>query len=150
MKKTIITAMLAATGFGAWAQDTKTTYGEAFALKDVISAAQVASMVQGKDSAFVQTEGTVKEVCQAKGCWMKVDAGNGQEMLVRFKGYSFFMPKDAAGKKVVLKGKAFQYETSVAELRHYAEDAGKSKKEIASIRKPQQSVRFVADGVIMD
>jgi uncharacterized protein YqjF (DUF2071 family) len=80
---------------------------------------------------------------------MKLDVGNGEEMLVRFKRYAFFVPKDVAGKKVVLNGKAFAYQSSVAEQRHYAEDAGKSKKEVAGIKKPQKAVRFEADGVLI-
>jgi len=124
-------------------------YGQSFTPANVIPANQVAAQVSGKDSVYLQTEGVVKEVCQQKGCWMKVDVGNGEEMLVRFKGYSFFVPKDAAGKKVTLNGKAFAYQSSVAEQRHYAEDAGKSKKEVASIKKPQKAVRFEADGVLI-
>jgi hypothetical protein len=149
MKKILSIAFLCVAGMAAQAQD-KATFGETFTPQNVIPVSQVSAAVSTKDSAFVQTEGMVKEVCQNKGCWMKVDMGNGQDMLVRFKNYSFFVPKDAAGKKVVLKGKAFSYETPVAELRHYAEDAGKSKKEIARIKKPEKSVRFVADGVILE
>jgi hypothetical protein len=39
--------------------------------------------------------------------------------------------------------------TSVAELQHYAEDAGKSKEEIAKITEPKLELTFVADGVIV-
>jgi hypothetical protein len=124
-------------------------FGTAFTPGNVIPAGDVAAQVSGKDSVYLQTEGIVKEVCQQKGCWMKVDVGNGEEMLVRFKRYAFFVPKDAAGKKVVLNGKAFAYQSSVAEQRHYAEDAGKSKKEVSSIKKPQKAVRFEADGVLL-
>jgi hypothetical protein len=124
-------------------------FGTAFTPQNVVPASDVAARVSGKDSVYLQTEGVIKEVCQQKGCWMKVDVGNGEEMLVRFKRYAFFVPKDAAGKKVVLNGKAFAYQSSVAEQRHYAEDAGKSKKEVASIKKPQKAVRFEADGVLL-
>ena len=124
-------------------------FGAAFTPQNVVPASDVASKVSDKDSVHLQTEGIVKEVCQQKGCWMKVDVGNGEEMFVRFKQYAFFVPKDAAGKKVVLNGKAFAYQSSVAEQRHYAEDVGKSKKEVASIKKPQKAVRFEADGVLL-
>ncbi len=149
MKKFLCLLAFGIATIAVQAQD-KAIFGESFNPQNVIPATKVASVVSTKDSAFVQTEGVVKEVCQNKGCWMKVDMGNGQDMLVRFKNYSFFVPKDAAGKKVILKGKAFTYETPVAELRHYAEDAGKSKKEIARIKKPEKSVRFVANGVILE
>ena len=38
-------------------------------------------------------------------------------------------------------------ETSVKELRHYAEDAGKSKEEIAKITKPKVEIRVLANGI---
>ncbi len=149
--KVILWAALLITGM-AKAQQTPADaryFGKEFTPQNVVPAAQVAAKVGAKDSVYLQTEGVVKEVCRQKGCWMKVDAGNGEEMLVRFKQYAFFVPKDAAGKKVVLNGKAFAYQSSVAEQRHYAEDAGKSKKEVASIKKPRKAVRFEADGVML-
>ena len=38
---------------------------------------------------------------------------------------------------------------SVAELRHYAQDAGKSKQEISSIEKQEITMSFLAEGVII-
>ncbi len=90
----------------------------------------------------------IKEVCSKKGCWMKVDAGNGEEVMVRFKDYGFFMPLNAKG-EVVVNGKAFVTETSVEELRHYAEDAGKSKEDIEAITKTEKTYGFLADGVLL-
>ena len=34
-------------------------------------------------------------------------------------------------------------------LKHYAEDAGKSQKEIDKITKPEYKISFIADGVII-
>jgi len=43
-------------------------------------------------------EGTVQEVCQKKGCWMEIVAGDGKQSIrVTFKDYGFFVPKDAHG-----------------------------------------------------
>jgi len=134
MQKFVVALILSLTGISLYAQENTTTFGEPFTPQNVIPVSQVPAAVTGKDSAYVQAEGVIKEVCQAKGCWMKVDVGNGEEMLVRFKNYGFFVPKNAAGKKVILNGKAFEQVASVAEQRHYAEDAGKSKKEIARIK----------------
>ena len=47
------------------------------------------------------------------------------------------------------EGKAFVKETSVEELKHYAEDAGKSKEEIAKITEPKLEMSFEASGVLM-
>ena len=58
-------------------------------------------------------------------------------MRVRFKDYGFFVPRGISGKTVVLDGYAFHSTTSVAQLRHYAQDAGKSKAEIRRSQSPK-------------
>ena len=80
---------------------------------------------------------------------MTLDAGNGETMMVTFKDYGFFVPKDITGATVVIDGKAEIREVSVDEQRHMAADAGKSQKEIDAITTPKQELRFVADGVLI-
>ncbi|WNH12916.1 DUF4920 domain-containing protein [Thalassobellus suaedae] len=91
----------------------------------------------------------VNSVCQTKGCWMRLNLEDGNEVMVKFKDYGFFMPKDIAGQEVIVNGKAFVEEVSVDEQRHYAEDAGKTKQAIDSIRKPKRTYAFEADGVLL-
>ena len=93
--------------------------------------------------------GKVTEVCQEKGCWMKVQKQNGEKLMVKFRDYGFFMPKDIVGKEVVLDGEATVKEVSVKQQKHYAEDAGKSKEEIAKIKTPKKELQFVAKGVLV-
>jgi len=100
------------------------------------------------DTVAVKFTSEVKEVCQNKGCWMKMDMGE-QEAMVKFKDYGFFMPKDLAGEEVIVSGKAFVEEMSVDEQRHYAEDAGKSPEEIAAITEPKRTLSFVSNGVLI-
>ena len=80
---------------------------------------------------------------------MQLPAGMDQTVMVRFKDYGFFMPLNSDGKEVIVEGKAFVRETSVDELKHYAEDAGKSKEEIAKITEPERTLSFEAIGVLM-
>lgn len=95
----------------------------------------------------------VSEVCQTKGCWMNlVDPVTGDSLntlFVQFQDYGFFMPKDIAGREVVIEGVAYTEETSVEDLRHYAEDAGKSAEEIAAITEPVKEKKFMASGVVL-
>lgn len=91
----------------------------------------------------------VKEVCKAKGCWMKLELENGEEAMVRFKDYGFFMPLDIAGKQVIVKGLAFVEAMRVDDQKHYAEDAGASKEEIAKIISAKRTYGFEADGVLL-
>ena len=71
------------------------------------------------------------------------------ELLVKFKDYAFFMPKDLGGSKVILDGVAFTEVTPVDELKHYAEDEGKSQAEIDLITKPEVQKKFMANGVLV-
>ena len=99
------------------------------------------------DTVRTTLRGTVHEVCQAKGCWMTLALDDGQEMMVKFKDYGFFVPKDIGEREVVLHGVAYYQVTPVDELRHYAEDAGKSPEEVNGITVPKRELRFLADGV---
>ncbi|WP_299099475.1 DUF4920 domain-containing protein [uncultured Winogradskyella sp.] len=99
------------------------------------------------DTINSKMKGEIIEVCSKKGCWMTIDAGS-EEVMVKFKDYGFFMPLNAEG-EVVIHGKAFVSETSVDELRHYAEDAGKSEEEVNKITEPKFEYRFEADGVLL-
>lgn len=127
------------------------SFGEKIDDNAVISASdlmsQYAKMSIG-DTLLVKTSGVIKEVCSKKGCWMKLDMGDDQVVRVTFKDYGFFMPLDASG-EVIVHGKAFVAETSVDDLRHFAEDAGKSQEEIAAITAPEKTYGFVADGVLL-
>lgn len=102
-----------------------------------------------QDSMEVKLVGTVNEVCQMKGCWMTMELGNGEEMMVKFKDYEFFVPMDCTGKEAVMKGFAKRTIVPVDELQHYAQDAGKSEEEIAAITEPEEQITFLAEGVII-
>lgn len=124
-------------------------YGDTITADGAVPANTLASLMGDATEKDVKLEATIEEVCQKKGCWMKVDLGDGKTMRVTFKDYAFFIPKNAAGRKVVLDGVAMVEETSVESLRHFAEDAGKSKEEIEAITEGTKEVVFEARGVII-
>ena len=104
-------------------------FGAKITAQGAIGIDQLAATLGDSDSMRVKTKGKIVSVCQKKGCWMKVDMGEGKTMRVTFKDYGFFVPKDAAGKEVVLEGKVQKQLTDIETLRHYAEDEGKSEEE---------------------
>lgn len=124
-------------------------FGEQFAYTDVVPAAQVVSLMNDSSSNEFVVEGTIQECCQKKGCWMKVDMGNGEFMRVSFKDYGFFVPLDAAGRTMVMKGVASFDTLDVDYLKHLAEDAKKTQAEIDSITKPELALTFEATGVLI-
>lgn len=125
-------------------------FGSSFTKKDNASKnSKIYQNIQSKDTITTQLVGDINEVCQAKGCWMKVNLSNNEEVFVKFKDYGFFVPLDASGRKVVMNGKAFVEKLSVEDQRHYAMDKGASEAEIAKITKPKKTLRFEADGVLI-
>ncbi|WP_298239071.1 DUF4920 domain-containing protein [uncultured Algibacter sp.] len=116
---------------------------------DVTSMAAHYKTMQTGDSINSKMKAKVSEVCQAKGCWMILNTGDGSEIMVKFKDYGFFVPKDISGKEVIVNGQAYVKEVSVDEQRHYAKDAGKSAEEIAKITEPKRTYSFEADGVLV-
>ena len=114
--------------------------------------ADVVSQLDTQDSINVVLKAKVSEVCQAKGCWMSLvdnQSKTDEQLFVKFKDYAFFVPKDIAGREVLIEGVAYTEETSVDELRHYAEDANKSAEEIAAITEPLKEKKFMATGVVL-
>ncbi len=123
-------------------------YGKVFKTSGAVNVSEIPAKMASAKELELSIRGKVAAVCQKKGCWMETDLGNGQSMRIRFKDYAFFVPMNCAGKEFIAQGKASWYETSVASLRHYAEDAGKSKEEIEAITQPQKELIFIAEGVI--
>jgi hypothetical protein len=94
----------------------------------------------------VKVTGKVVEVCKAEGCWVRVETKTGS-MLVKMKDHAFLVPVALEGKTIVADGVATFKETSVDQLRHFAEDAGKTKEEIAKITEPKKEIVFQATGI---
>lgn len=134
----------------SFAQDVQ-YFGDKISEKKAISYEKLVKKMKKKESMNVKVVGTVETVCQMKGCWMTIVSQDESTptMTVKFKDYGFFVPKDISGKKVIMKGQAYKEVTPVDELRHFAEDAGKSKEEIAAITKPKEEFKFMASGVIL-
>jgi hypothetical protein len=127
------------------------SFGEKIEADKALSITEINKIYDGLkvgDTLAVKFASNINSVCSKKGCWMRLDAGEEKEVMVKFKDYGFFMPLDAKG-EVVVNGKAFVEETSVDELKHYAEDAGKSEEEIAKITESKKTLSFIADGVLL-
>ncbi|MEY3052765.1 MAG: hypothetical protein RLY31_2550 [Bacteroidota bacterium] len=125
------------------------TFGEKISAKGAVSIGALPTLLGDSDSLAVKLQGTVESVCQVKGCWMNLVDANNPGLFVQFKDYGFFMPKDIAGRQVVIDGYAYRQVTPVEELRHYAEDAGKTQEEIEAITTPKEEVKFLASGVLL-
>ncbi|MFM9910219.1 MAG: DUF4920 domain-containing protein [Chitinophagaceae bacterium] len=153
MKKLVFIIAVLAIGLAIKAQDPKSaekgvTYGAGTTASGSIAVNELEQKL--KENKFEgKITGKVTEVCQEKGCWMKLEKSNGEKVMVKFKDYGFFMPKDIVGKEVVLDGEALVKEVSVKQLQHYAKDAGKSEEEIKKITQSKKELQFIAKGVLV-
>lgn len=108
---------------------------------------QVVAQAETWNGKPVTLTGTVKQVCQKKGCWHTIGTSDPNvDVMVKDKEYKIFLPFDAAGKTAVVKG-TFTVETlPLEEARHYAEDAGKDPN---TITEAPRTFLMDADGIAL-
>lgn len=131
----------------------QTDFGADFQVKDVKNNSEMLALYKDMnvgDTLNIKYEAEINSVCQKKGCWVRLKLDEDDESFIKFKDYAFFLPKDAKGRQAVVSGKAYVKEVSVKDLKHFAEDAGKSEKEISQITKPEKTYAFMADGVKLE
>jgi hypothetical protein len=105
--------------------------------------------LEDSDTLMTKFSAKVTDVCKAKGCWMKLNLKNGEEVMVKFKDYGFFVPKDIEGMEVIVNGIAFVDNMSIEDQKHYAKDAGESQEDIDRIKESKRTYEFEADGVLI-
>ena len=129
---------------------TESYYGSVIETSGAIDASTIREKLSEESQVSVKMEGTVVATCGKKGCWMDVASGK-DTVFVKFLDYEFFVPTEGVeGYHTVVEGVAFYDTTTVAALRHFAEDAGKSEAEILAITEPEYRLQFTATGVMME
>ncbi len=126
-----------------------TYHGDTITADGAITTAELVTKMQTDSSYTGKVETVINSCCKKKGCWMRVALADGKEMKVTFKDYGFFVPLESAGKPVIMEGYAYYDTLSVEEVKHYAEDAGKTEAEIDAITQPEAVLAFEATGVII-
>ena len=123
-------------------------FGKNTTADGAIPVSDLPAKLKGSEPAEVKVTGKVKEVCKAEGCWLKMETANGA-IMIKMKDHSFLVPLSMNGKTIVVDGIATLKETSVEMQRHYAEDAGKTKEEIAAIKEPKKEITMQAKGILV-
>ena len=124
-------------------------YGEKITADGAVDIARIPAKLEKEETIDTKIKAKIVEVCPKKGCWLKLQVNDSTTAMVKMKDYGFFLPTAAKGKTVVVDGEIKMKTTSVAELKHYAEDAKKSKEEIAAITKPEKEMRIMAKGIVV-
>ena len=155
MKKTLITSTLIILITAIHAQPPSgkakpgTIYGAKVNSTNSIEAEKLPTLLKEKDTLTVKLKAKVLDACASKGCWMTLKLSDNTSAFVKMKDYAFFVPQDIIGKTVVVDGISYIKTTSVEDLKHYAEDAKKSQKEIDAIVQPEKQVRVLANGILV-
>lgn len=165
MKRTIhpsIVPLLLVFAFAACATeapevaDPNATY-EAFGASVAAEGAVPVQAVVAEPSVYVgrtvRIEGIVREVCQVKGCWLTLDAGDGTPVRVNVAkteagDYAFTVPKDIDGRRVVVEGWLEEATLTAEEQQHLAEDAGTAYDSLAAPAGTE--LRLTAAGVLVE
>jgi hypothetical protein len=138
---------------GAPTTDTATAtaqfFGDKISEDGAVALSELSALMGDKKELNVKLTGEIEAVCQKKGCWMEIKNPNGEALRVTFKDYGFFMPKDASGRTAIIEGIAKVEETSIADLKEYAKDAGEGKEAIEAIKETKKELVFEANGVIL-
>ena len=113
----------------ASAEPAATTYGAEVDAAQALPAEAVLAEADRYAGQPVTVEGRVVEVCQKKGCWLTLDAGEGRGIRILTArtpegGYVYTVPKDISGRRAVVHGTLKAETMSADEQRHLAEDAG--------------------------
>ncbi|RYY87601.1 MAG: DUF4920 domain-containing protein [Chitinophagaceae bacterium] len=157
MKK-ILFALFLVTGLAAGAQESNepapaakgVSYGQAAATDAAVVSIDKLETTMTNGQAYTGVvQGKVKEVCQTMGCWFKLERADGTTVMVKMKDHAFFLPKNIVGHTVQVAGTAEVKEETEAKRKHYAEDAGKSKADIAKIKGSSKETQVTATGVVV-
>lgn len=78
--------------------------GAEITVKKAVKLADLAKKPQKYVGKTVRLEGTVKSVCQGMGCWVEVEDGKGASFMAKSLDHTILLPKDCAGRKIVVQG----------------------------------------------
>jgi hypothetical protein len=120
-------------------------FGDGIAAGAATPLAEVLKKPEAFTGKVVRIEAPITAVCQTKGCWMHLGSQQ-PPVMVKFKDYGFFVPKDAAGRTAIVEGTMAMKQETVEETKHYLEDAGKHD-EAAKVTEGRKLYRFMASGV---
>ena len=115
---------------------------------DSTQAISVSKLIDETPSEDVTVKGNIAAVCQGEGCWLKLDAGNGEQVYVDW-DKKFTVPRDIEGKQVFVHGYSYFDTVTVAELKQMERDKGTANEEIMKIDSPLIKVSFKADGLVI-
>jgi hypothetical protein len=131
-----------------------TAYGEGLTLDAATPIAAILAQPASYVGQRVQVEGTVREVCRKKGCWMDI-AADGEDAMIQVKVEDdvIVFPVTARGKRARVEGVVetmqLTAEEAEAAARHRAEEQGETF-DPASVAGPVTTYRIQGTGAFIE
>ena len=122
-------------------------FGGAVDTTKAIPATELANSMGDQATLNTTISGKIVNVCKAEGCWLKLDLGEDEPLMVRMSDHSFTVTENIEGKFAFIAGQAHYDTLSVEKLQDYAKDEGAGPEEIAAITKPELELVFEVKGV---
>ncbi len=88
----------------ARAQLKETKFGQPLGAGDTVSLASIVADPSKFAGKQVKTEGVVKSVCKAAGCWMEIEDAASGRAHVKMAGHGFYVPKNCDGHRAIIEG----------------------------------------------
>ena len=127
------------------------SYGEyKVDIDKAISVEEMVTQFEAQDGEMDFTiDAKLSEICSKAGCFVRVDKGNGETFMVRFKDHFTIPPATEVGTGAYIHGTAFWDTVSVDLQKHFLEDVNASQKEIMAITEPKPAIGFTGDGITL-
>ena len=137
----------------AWAQQHTalphgTVYGTKPDVTSMMPAKNLETYMGTRTRINTTIEGKVIKVTKTKGGWFEMDAGNGKIIAAHFKDYNIILPKELAGRTVIIEGVA-QKLFIADDLQHMAGDTVTGKKQHQVKTDPKQVLSFESSGLVV-
>lgn len=100
---------------------------------------------QNYEDKTICVSGTITDVCQGMGCWMKISDGTNEIMVQTL--HKFYLPKDAAGGNAVAEGMFKMTEISEEHAKEMTKESLNPKLKPEEIKGPQKVYVIQATGV---
>ncbi|MFA5417792.1 MAG: DUF4920 domain-containing protein [Bacteroidales bacterium] len=152
MKKLILTFIMVAMFFSGCdptgkSNQTQTTIKQKEAITPVVQSDKLAAALDTTMELKLQLQGKILDVCTGSGCWLEMDMGDGQRVLVTFPKDVYVVDTSSIGKLAMVEGLATKEIISVKRLQLQAADEGASEEEINAINEPVAEYSFEASQV---
>jgi hypothetical protein len=143
--------VLLASACFAFAGETK--LGKPLTLRDQVPVAKLLASPDQYLGKVVQVKGTVRDVCQAMGCWMEIaEPSSTKGIRIKVKDGEIVFPKSAVGKTAIAEGTLAKLELTkeqaIAQARHEAEENNR-KFDPASITGPKTIYQIQGAGAVI-